>query len=124
MDRHAVQTWLDRYVAAWRDNDHAAIVDLFSRDADYRWHPWDEPVRGNEAIATAWLEEPDDPDRWDAWYEPVAVEGDVAVAAGTSTYFDQDRKPERTYDNAFVLRFDDEGRCRSFTEFFMLRPDA
>jgi hypothetical protein len=124
MDRHAVQTWLDRYVAAWRANDHATIVDLFARDADYRWHPWDEPVRGNEAIAAAWLEEPDDPDRWDAWYEPVAVEGDVAVATGTSTYFDRDRKPERTYDNAFVLRFDDEGRCRSFTEFFMLRPDA
>jgi hypothetical protein len=122
MDRKAVQTWLDRYVAAWRANDHATIVDLFTLDAEYRFHPWDDPVRGNEAVAAAWLEEPDDPERWDAWYEPAAVEGEVAVATGTSTYFDQDGKPERTYDNAFVLRFDDEGRCRSFTEFFMERP--
>jgi hypothetical protein len=28
----------------------------------------------------------------------------------------------RTYDNCFVLRFDDEDRCRDFTEYYIRRP--
>jgi hypothetical protein len=28
-----------------------------------------------------------------------------------------------TYDNAYLLEFDDDGRCRSFIEFFVERPE-
>ncbi len=45
-----VQGWLDRYVEAWQSYDPGAIGDLFSADADYRYHPNDEPVRGRDAI--------------------------------------------------------------------------
>ena len=29
---------------------------------------------------------------------------------------------EKVYDNCFVMRFDGDGRCREFTEWFMKRP--
>ena len=46
MTHDQVQDWLDRYIAAWRSYDPAAIGDLFADDAAYRYHPWDdEPVR-------------------------------------------------------------------------------
>jgi len=65
----------------------------------------------------------DEPGTYDASYEPVAVDGDVAVATGTSTYF---VKPggavDTVYDNCFVIRFDGEGRCREFTEWYVKRP--
>ena len=32
-------------------------------------------------------------------------------------------KLERIYDNVFLLRFDDDGRCIEFTEYFLKRPD-
>ena len=42
---------------------------------------------------------------------------------GTSIYFEPDGKTERTrYSNIFVCRFDDDGRCREFREWFMERP--
>jgi hypothetical protein len=122
MDRRAVGRWLERYVAAWRANDRATIEELFSADAEYRYHPADEPLRGRTAIADSWLAEPDDPGAWDAWYEPYAVEDEAAVATGVSTYFDAEGSAQRVYDNVFVMRFDPEGRCTEFREWFVARP--
>ena len=42
MDRSIVEAWLDRYVEAWKSYDRAAIADLFSADAIYRFHPYDD----------------------------------------------------------------------------------
>lgn len=42
MDREVFQRWLDGYVDAWRSYRHEAIEALFSADAEYRYHPWDE----------------------------------------------------------------------------------
>ena len=134
MDRAAVQAWLDRYVEAWETYDPGRIGDLFSEDAVYRYHPYDQGddvVRGREAIVRAWLEPEgsassrDEPGTYDAGYEPYAVDGDRAVAVGESLYYaDASRqKLERTYDNCFLLEFDGEGRCRRFTELYVKRPE-
>src|ERR671914_328363 len=122
MDRDSVQAWLDRYVAAWRSYDPAAIGDLFSEDATYRYHPWDEGddvPRGRDAIVSDWVEpegqasQRDEPGSWEAQYEPYAVDGSRAVAVGWSRYFtDATGSAERTlYHNAYLLEFDDDGRC-------------
>lgn len=48
---------------------------------------------------------------------------DVAVATGTSTYLAKPGGPvEKVFDNCFVIRFDRDGRCTEFTEWFMERP--
>ena len=53
----------------------------------------------------------------------MAVDGDTVVATGTSSYRDEAGGPVvRTYDNCFVIRFDDEGRCCDFTEYYIRRP--
>ena len=117
MTREDVTAWLDRYVAAWKSGDREAIGDLFSEDASYRYHPYDEPTVGRDAIVASWLEDPDEPGSFEASYEPYAVDADRAVAVGTSTYSNGD-----TYDNVFKLRFDGDGRCSEFTEWFMKRP--
>jgi SnoaL-like domain len=124
MDARSVQGWLDRYIDAWRADDAAAIEGLFSRDAEYRYHPSDEPLHGPSEIATSWLADPDEPGSWDAWYHPYAVDGSRAVATGVSTYLGDDGSVDRVYDNVFVMTFDDAGRCTEFTEWFMRRPDA
>jgi hypothetical protein len=124
-----VQAWLDRYVAAWQAYDPDAIAALFSEGAEYRYHPWDEPLRGRDAIVADWLNPGGDPAKRDApgtfeaSYIPYAVDGDRAVATGTSTYYeDASRtKVSKAYHNAYLLEFDGGGLCRSFTELFMLR---
>ena len=128
MDEAAVAKWLDDYVTAWRTYDADAIGSLFSDDAVYRFHPWDEgddAVRGREAIVANWLEEPDAPGTWSAAYEPWLVAGDRAVATGVTRYPAEEGEDggtvEREYYNVFLLRFDADGRCREFTELYTRR---
>ena len=117
MTHDDVNRWLEAYVAAWRGYDRDAIGALFAADARYRYHPWDEPVTGREAIVDSWLDSPDDPAAWDAGYRAWAVEGDRAVATGTSRY--DDARGTRIYHNAFLISFDDDGRCREFSELYV-----
>ena len=121
------QRWLDSYIEAWRTYDDGAIADLFSEDARYRYHPWDEGdevVEGRAAIVANWLEDRDEPGTWTAEYRPWAIDGDRAVAAGVSRYLAADGVTvEREYHNVFLCRFDDEGLCSEFTELFMLRKN-
>jgi len=121
MITHAsVQKWLDDYVNAWKTYDPAAIGALFSKDAGYRYNPYDEPVRGRDTIVLNWLENRDAPDTYSGQYHPIAVDGNVAVANGQSLYYEADGKTlHRQFDNIFVLRFDDDGLCEDFCEWFM-----
>ncbi len=131
MNRADAQAWLDRYVAAWLSYDANDIAALFTEDVVYRYHPYDDPLVGREAVVASWLGESDSedastrdaPGTYAARYEPVAVDGDVVVATGTSTYREQPEGPiVRIYDNCFVMRFAGEGRCKEFTEYYLRRP--
>lgn len=124
---HQVQAWLDAYLAAWKSYDAGEIAALFSEDAEYRYHPADEPVRGRDAIVRAWLAPTgtesgrDEPGTYDGTYRPYLVDGSRAVAIGTSTYWwDATRSKLRdVFYNCWLLEFDEAGRCRSFTEYWM-----
>ena len=126
MTHDEVRAWLDRYVAAWESYDPVAIGDLFTEDAEYRYHPADEPVEGRDAIVVSWVapEAPasgrDAPGTYTARYEPFVVEGSRAVAVGWSRYWEDAARGVElsTFDNCFLLEFDAAGRCCSFTEFF------
>ena len=93
----------DAYVEAWKSYDREAIGALFSDDVSYRYHPYDEPVEGREAVVESWLGEGehegassrDEPGTYDASYEPVAVDGDVAVATGTQHLYHGARRADR-----------------------------
>jgi hypothetical protein len=131
MDHPSAKAWLDRYVAAWLAYDPALIADLFSADVAYRYHPYDEPILGRAAVVASWLgdsagsgaSERDAPGTYQAAYSPVAVDGDVVVATGTSSYREVPDGPVvRVYENCFVMRFDVDGRCREFTEYYLQRP--
>ena len=128
MDHGTAQGWLDRYLEAWRTYDPDQIGDLFADDVAYRYHPYDEPVVGRAAVVESWLGESgeegastrDEPGTYDAAYAPAAVEGDVVVATGTSRYRDTPDGPvTKVFHNCFVMRFDEAGRCREFTEYYV-----
>jgi ketosteroid isomerase-like protein len=128
--REDVDRWLADYVEAWKTYDPARIAALFSEDIAYRYHPYDDAIEGRDEVVKAWREEGDHPEAgtrdepgtFEAAYRAMAVDGDVAVATGISSYRDSPDGPvARVYDNCFVMQFDSEGRCCEFTEWFMQR---
>jgi hypothetical protein len=111
--------------------DPDAISGLFSEDVAYRYHPNDEPIVGRAAVVASWLGQDtsgdassrDAPGTYEAEYSPVAVDGDTVVATGTTRYREEPGTPVvRIYDNCFIMHFDDERRCREFTEYYVRRP--
>jgi ketosteroid isomerase-like protein len=131
VDKAAVDRWLEAYVAAWKGYDRDLIGELFAEDVRYRYHPYDEPVAGREAVVRSWLGEDshpgassrDEPGTFDAAYRAVAVDGDIAVATGASTYLTApDGAVDKVFENCFVMRFDSAGRCLEFTEWYIERP--
>src|SRR5690348_17918635 len=76
MERAEVDRWLQAYVDAWKAYDADQIGNLFAEDVEYRYHPYDEPVRGRAAVVASWLGEGapatastrDEPGTFDAAY--------------------------------------------------------
>jgi ketosteroid isomerase-like protein len=113
VDTEAVAAWLYGYSQAWGTYDAEQIGALFSADAVYFYDPFHEPVRGREAIVADWIKDRDEPGTYEGSYRPVLVAGDQAVANGTV---------RDEYDNLFLLRFDADGRCAEYREWYMRKP--
>jgi hypothetical protein len=127
IDSDTAQRWLDAYAHAWTTYDPDEIGALFTEDAEYRWHPWDEGddvARGRDQIVAAWLEHPDGAGTYRGTYRPLLVKDYHVIAVGTSSYYADAAQAtlDRTYHNLWVLSFSDDGRCRSFTEWYMQAP--
>jgi hypothetical protein len=119
LDHAAFQAWLDRYVQAWKSYNRDEIADLWSEDVQYRYHPEDEPVVGRDRVVADWLENQDPSGRYDAHYEPLAIDGENHVASGWSRYYNEQGELQDEYWNVYLCRFDDAGRCREFTEWWI-----
>jgi hypothetical protein len=127
MTADMAQRWLDAYTHAWTTYEPGEIGALFTDDAQYRWHPWDEGddvARGRDQIVAAWLEHRDPAGTYRGVYRPLQVTDDLVIAMGTTSYYTDDTRAtlERTYYNLWVLRFSEDGQCRSFTEWYMQAP--
>jgi len=120
INNEAVALWLSNYVEAWKSYDPEAIGALFSQDAHYYYGPFDEPLEGRKAIVADWLKNPDKAGTYTGEYRMVASTGNLVVANGRSTYFEDDGKTvSRVFDNIFILEFDDTGHCTLFKEWYM-----
>jgi ketosteroid isomerase-like protein len=117
--RELAEDWVRRYERAWATNDPDDIRALFTSDGEYRFHPWDEPAVGQDAIVEQWLDAQDSADDHTFTWSVVAVDGATAVVQGRTAYTDGD-----VYLNLWVIRFADDGRAASFTEWYMEPPNG
>ena len=114
-DRVKVSTWVAAYEAAWRASGTAGLAEIFTVDAVYLHSPYGEPVVGLDAIRRMWDEDRDGPDEVFALATGIlAVDGDTAVVRAEVRYGDPLRQE---YRDLWVLRLDDDGRCRWFEEW-------
>ena len=122
MEERAVAAWLDGYSHAWGTYDAEEIGALFSADAVYWYDPFTEPLRGREAIVADWLKDRDESGTYEGASRPVLVAGDQAGARGYRRYLNTHGPVRDEYDNLFLLRFDADGRCAEYREWYMRKP--
>jgi uncharacterized protein (TIGR02246 family) len=113
----AVTAWVENYRKAWETNDPDDIAGLFAEDAAYFPEPYAKPWLGRPAIVEGWLAHRDEPGSTTFEWHPLMITEDVAILEGTTTY------PDKTFSNLWVLRLDNLGQARQFTEWWMQHPE-
>lgn len=113
--RGRLETWVDGYVAAWADNDQEHIAALFTEDAVYDPQTADGEIHGVEAISEWWRDLDEDADNWDFQWLPLIENDEIGIITGKTNYFD----PPVTFRNLWIIRFDETGRCKDFTEWYI-----
>jgi SnoaL-like domain len=115
MTAERFSAWIDRYENAWRTAGTEPLRDLFTAEATYLPAPFDEPLRGLEAIATFWDVEREGPDEaFTMSYEMVAVDGATGVARLEVRYGEPEK---RTYRDLWIIELDEAGLCTAFEEW-------
>jgi ketosteroid isomerase-like protein len=119
----AARHWVEGYEAAWKTNEPDDIRALFTDDAEYFTAPWGEPWAGADAIVAGWLEARDEPGTYAFEWDVAGVDGDrVFVDARTDYAANEDLPDGRVYRNLWVIDLADDGRARTFTEWYMKQP--
>lgn len=121
----SAQRWLDAYVSAWRSYDEDAIRALWSAEAIW-YRPFGVRARGRDAITAEWMAEEHlfEKGGYDAHYEPIAIDDGYVVTHGrTHFYHPASGETRGVFDNIWLLRFDAEGRCSEFHEWYSPIPE-
>lgn len=115
MRRADVESWIEAYERSWRTPGTDSLADLFANGATYRMSPYEEPAVGLAQIGALWEREREGPDEaFEMSHALVALEGDTAVVRVEVRY----GPPKRLeYRDLWIVRFDPDGRCRSFEEW-------
>ena len=117
LEKKTVENWVDGYLQAWNSNDPGQIGSLFTQDALYYTSPFNQPWSGREAIISQWLAGQDAPGSFRFRYQVLSAADNLGIVRGWTEYLE----PPREYSNIWVIRFDDQGKCSEFTEWFMQR---
>ncbi len=121
LDTAALETWLQKYGAAWVARDAAAAGPLFTVDATYHEMPFDPAKQGRAAIQDYWKTVT--ADQRDIQFESkvIAVNGNTGVAHWKATFKVQSTGATIALDGVFVLEFDDQGQCKSLREWWHVK---
>ena len=118
-----LESWLQRYGAAWESRDPAAAGKLFVADASYHEMPFDAPKQGRAAIEEYWRNVT--AEHRDVKFESqvITISGKTGVAHWQATFRVASTGATLALDGVFVLEFDGSGQCKSLREWWHLKTE-
>ena len=108
--------WLESYERAWEGLDPDAAAALFTRDATYAWGPYEEPMRGREAIRARWTDVTSAQSDVQFGFEPLGMVESGGVSRWWCSFDVGQIKIE--LEGIFLVSLTDDGLCSEFREWF------
>lgn len=115
-DPEAAQQWLSAYGRAWEERDPEAAARLFTEDGSYAWGPFEEPLRGQDAIRERWAEATSLQRDVHFGSEVLGVVDSGAVARWWCSFAVADARIE--LEGIFLIVLTEDGKCREFREWW------
>ena len=113
----AAQDILDTLKRGWEGRDPETIVNLFRQDAEYRHHPFVDPLLGSNAIRRYWNEVAATQVHIDFEPERVWVSGSTVLASWHAA-FTRRTSAERIRQRGFMtLELDEDGTVWRFRQW-------
>ena len=111
--------WLWNYGRAWVEQDPDALVALFAADSSYQRTPFEEPMRGHEAIRNYWIEGAQRSQSDISFrHQCLSTEGGVGIAHWQATFTRTSTGARVSVDGVLTVQFDQDGRCIEFREWW------
>lgn len=118
MNLERFQNWLNAYGRAWEERDPQAAADLFAEDGTYQITPFEQPLRGRNAIYDYWTSVPQSQEDVHFRYEVLAVSEYLGVARWQTNFVRIPSRARVNLDGIFVAAIDAEDRCTVFKEWW------
>jgi predicted SnoaL-like aldol condensation-catalyzing enzyme len=115
-----VRSWLDAYRRAWEEADAEAAAALFADGATYRSNIFEAPYEGRDGVRRYWHEVTPSQSEVHVRMGTPFVEGDRVAAEFWTTM--RVGGAETTLPGCLLLRFDEDGLCRSLREYWHVEP--
>jgi len=108
--------WHEAYKRAWEDLDPQAAAELFTEDGTYAWGPFEEPLRGREAIRARWAEVTAGQSNVSFGYELL---GELDAGGISRWWCSFDVEGARIeLDGIFIVALTGDGLCSEFREWW------
>jgi ketosteroid isomerase-like protein len=121
--REALETWLNAYGRAWEGRDPEAAAALFTEDGVYAWGPYEEPMRGREAIRARWADVTAAQSNVSFSSEALGSIESGGVAHWACS-FDVGEDLTIYLDGIFIVVLTEDGLCSDFREWWNERTSA
>jgi len=121
MSEQALKRWLEAYGRAWETRSPQAVGEIFTDDATYQETPYEEPLRGRPAIMRYWSEAVSNQGDIHFNFEIVASTMEVGVAHWSASFNRIKSNTRMEIDGVFLLKFDEDNRCKSLREWWFHR---
>ena len=119
----ALTTWLEGYKRVWEEKDPEGAASLFTGDATYAWGPYEEPLRGRDAIRARWAEVTAAQSDVTFASEPLGSTDSGGGIAHWNCAFNVEA-PRIELDGIFIVTLTEDGLCSDFREWWNERTSA
>ena len=117
-DVAAFESWLNAYGRAWESRNPEAASGLFAEDGIYQVTPFDEPLRGREAIFEYWSTVAQTEECIEFRYEILVTNAQLNIAKWSASFVIVPHGLHTKLDGIFLISLNEEGRCKSLREWW------
>ncbi len=124
MNREDFKKWLENYKNAWEKRSPKKAAELFSADATYRETPFDEPMRGREAIVKYWLDVERSQENISFAFEILSVEANKGIAHWQAEFDRIENGKTVKLDGILIAFLNHKMQCTKFEEWWHFQEDS
>ena len=110
--------WIDAYGGAWEARDGGRFGALFDEDAVYYWTPFEDPLKGRDAIASGFSKAVCRQRDIDFGARILYVQASLGAAHWSCSYTRAGTAKRVHIDGIFVVQFGERGKALSFREWW------